>query len=139
MDALVFPVLAFDKHSFSVKRNEDDMTIVWSSLIRSGWFEELIVVDSKDRSFKVVGVTKLRGVGFLWGFNPLYGRRIKVKLDTRRSESDLSIEQLTGKLLALLRSWPGWQSRDDYEELVASIQNATSISQLIDSLSRFNV
>jgi hypothetical protein len=134
---VLFPVLAFDTASFGVRNRFYELTDVWSSLIKSGWFQGLHIVDSAGRTFLVEGVMKLGGIGFLWGFNPLYGQRVRVALDLRRRSPDLELGEIKSRLLRTLNSWSGWKSRDDFDELVACIREAESIPRLIGALRTF--
>ena len=136
---LVYPVLAFDRYSFGVKRDVEELTVVWTSLIRSGWFVGLQIADSDGKTFEVASARKLHSVGFLWGFNPLYGRRVKVELKLRQLHPSLTLEEIRSHLLALLRTYSPWKSRDDYDELLAAVSNADSISRLITALSKAGV
>jgi hypothetical protein len=131
------PILTFDRLSFGVKNRFDELTDVWSSLLKSGWFQGLHIVDSEGRTFLVERVREVGGIGFLWGFNPLYGQRVRVALDLRRRSPDLELGEIKSRLLRMLNSWSGWKSRDDFDELVACVRDAESIPHLISALRTF--
>jgi hypothetical protein len=132
---LAFPVLAIDKYAFDVRRSMEDLTVVPTPLIKSGWFQRLRILDSAGRTFEVSGVQQLHGVGFLWGWH-FYGRRVRVQIEFRKVEPDATLEEIRGDLLKRLKGWKGWQSRDDYDELLSDVKNAESVAGLIAALGR---
>jgi hypothetical protein len=135
-DSLKFPLLAMDKYSFSVKRTEDDLTVTWSSLMKSGWFDGLRLIDALGGLHIVSGVEVLHGVGLFWGFNPFYGRRVKVQLEVNRMQSGIRLDNVKADLVRLIKSWAGWKSRDDYDELLSDITGAVSMGALMESLTK---
>lgn len=139
VEELAFPLLAFDKYSFGIIRDPADLTVTWTSLIKSGWFDGLQIIDSRERGFQVTNMTVKGGVGPLWGWSrPMAGRRVRVELSIRRA-ADVTLDAIKQKLQGLLRGWHGWQSRGDYDELEAMVRDATSLRQLLEGLRQLKV
>lgn len=134
--SLAFPVLAIDKNSFSVRRTLEDLTVVWQMLIKSGWFDGLRLVDSSGTNYEVVEVRQLHGVGPFWGYTLRYGRKVRVELKLKRAEKQLGIDEIRQLLGKQMRSWHGWESRDDIEELRDEVKSASSLAALRDVLTK---
>ena len=134
-----FPLLAYDDSSFATKQNVDELGIAWTSLIESGWFEGLTLHDVLGRTFRVTAVEKIRGVGRFWGWNLLYGRRLALEVHTQLQNPQHPFAKVRRDILGLLTRRGEWRSRDDYDSLVMSVENAGSIDQLIDALSRHGI
>lgn len=131
----MFPLLAYDGYSFATKQTVDDLGIAWTSLIRSGWFDGLVIYDSLDRTFRVTRIAKIRGVGRFWGWNPLYGRRLALEIHTKLYEVQYPFSKVKQDVIGLLTQRSEWRSRDDYDSLLGSVETALSIKQLISGLS----
>jgi hypothetical protein len=99
--------------------------------LRNGWFENLSVVDSKGIKLSIAGAKKLRGVGFLWGYNIFLNQRIKVELFTKGAPTQASISDVKQLVLNSFRKWHGWASRGDFDELRDAVKNASSIPEII--------
>ena len=130
---ITFPALAIDKYSFGAKRTLEDLTVVPTPLIKSGFFRHLRIIDSAGRTFEVTGMRQLHGVGFLWGWH-FYGRRVRVQLEFRSVASAATLEEIRDELLKRLKGWGGWQSRGDFDELWSDIRNAGSMVGLVAAL-----
>jgi hypothetical protein len=130
-----FPLLVYDGYSFATEQTVDDLGIAWTSLIKSGWFDGLVIYDSLDRTFRVTRIAKVRGVRRFWGWNPLYGRRLALEVHTKLHEVQHPFSKVKQDVVELLTRRSEWRSRDDYDALLADVENASSIEQLISDLS----
>ncbi len=75
---LNFPVICFSMNLVREKTTLDSLTMCSKGALRNGYFENLSIVDSKGVRLNISGAKKLRGVGFLWGYNIFLSLRIKI-------------------------------------------------------------
>ena len=129
--SLTFPVLAFDRYVVAAFCGEIDLTTTWTPLLRSGYFRNLELVDSTGQLLRVLDARPLHGVGPLWGYKPLVGRRVRIELELSTETRIVSAEELKKRIRTLLESWEGWKSRDDYESVLARVEQAQSVSELV--------
>jgi hypothetical protein len=139
LDNLAYPVLCFSQGLARVKRSADALaTCTKPALRKGGWYEDLLVVDSTGMALRVTGATKLHGVGPFWGYNIFLNQRIKVRPHVEGPPLQLSLEDVRRRVLDSFRRWHGWSSRGDFQDLVASVETARSIPQIIERLSEPN-
>ena len=130
---LNFPVICFSMNLVRVKTTLDSLTMY----VPKGLFAEtatlktLSIVDSKGVRLNISGAKKLRGVGFLWGYNIFLNQRIKVELLTKEAPAQASITEVKELVLNSFRRWHGWATRGDFDELRDAIKNASSIPEII--------
>ncbi len=128
---LVYPVLVLYRDTLCAERTEDFLTTTTSIALRKGFFDELKIIDSNGRQYVVTKARKLHGVGPFWGYSILLNRWIRVALDLRSSGETLSVDEVRRLVLHDFQSSPNWQTRDDFEELMAAVERASTIAEII--------
>jgi hypothetical protein len=131
---MAFPVLSFSKGVVLVTRSAEELTTCRKAGLNRGWFDTLLVVDSAGRGWSMAGARKMHGVGLLWGYNVFLNQKIRVELLCARGPFDVSVEDVRGRVLKSLDSWPGWEAAGDSEELRDAITVARSIPEMISTL-----
>lgn len=128
---LVYPVLILYRDMLCAERSEESLTTTTSIALRKGFFDELKIIDSNGRQYVVTKASKLHGVGRFWGYNIFLNRWIRVALNLRSSGEILSVDEVRRLVLHNFQSWHGWQTRDDFEELMAAVERASMITEII--------
>lgn len=128
---LVFPVLHIYRGSLSPARSLELLTTTTSVALRKGFFDGLTIVDSLGKEAVVQQAKKLHGVGPFWGFNVFLNRTIRVELSLQETGRILGVEEVRALVLREFQVWHGWESRGDFDELKASVENAQSVAEII--------
>ncbi len=134
-DSLKYPVLCFSQNLVEIVETVDDLTTCSKLALKNGYFEKLLLVDSAGVGLKVRGAEKLHGVGLFWGYNCFLNQRIRVRLFLEGALAQVSVDEVKRHVFDSLKHRHGWSTRDDFDELKASIENARSISEIIERLS----
>jgi len=111
-------------------RSADDLTQSTKAALRNGYFSGQLIVDSTGKALKVGGAKKLHGVGPFCGYNVFLNQRIKVELQLDGELSQVDLSQTRERVLKALRGSQGWDAGDDADALIASVEQAKSISDI---------
>lgn len=135
-DDFKYPVIASAKGGFQhFARNADDITICSKRGWKNGFYNGLNIVDSWGNSFKVQGVKKVGYVGFLWGFNFVFGQKIRIKLNYQKVDRGLSIDEIKVKIFKALKSDRHfWNSGGTLDELITITKSSKSYKDVIKYL-----
>ena len=128
---LVYPVLVVYRDALCAEGTEESLTTTTSIALRKGFFDELKIIDSDGRQYVVTKARKLHGVGPFWGYSIFLNRWIRVALDLCSSGEILSVDEVRRLVLHNFQNWHGWQTRDDFEELMAAVERASTIAEII--------
>ena len=126
---LKYPVLRFSRGMMFAEKNADDITNCSKVALKKGFFSGQILVDSTGKVMLVKQAKKLHGVGPFWGYSFFLNQRIKVNLELEE-QTRMSIEEVRGRVLGVLRQGQEWKASNDYEDLVALVECAGSISEI---------
>ena len=128
---LLYPVLCFSQNLVRVEKSEQELTICSkTALKKGGYYEKMVLVDSKGTALNINGAKKINGVGAFWGYNIFLNQRIKVQLQIKDS-FHIQLDETKRLVLDSFEKWHGWKTREDFSELKSSITNAESISEII--------
>ena len=130
MELLTFPLLCFSEELVYVVHSAERLTTCSRVAFRSGYFRDLLLVDTTGRAIRVTGATNPR---ILWRYwrsvlfaNPL----LRVELVCASEAERCSVEDVRKRVLRSFSRWHGWSSRGDFEELRARVRQASSIAEL---------
>ena len=129
-DLLRYPVLEFSKGMIFAARSVEELEQCTKPALRSGFFKDLLLIDSGGRSLKIAGARKLRGVGPFFGFNIFLNQKIQVALTTSGPERIVGVEEVRQLVLSAIRGKQEWSSMENSDELVAIVRRAQSISEI---------
>jgi hypothetical protein len=87
-----FPVLSLSRGHFIAFRDLDALTTCGEAGLKSGFFNDLVLLDAEGYRYKVRGTRKLGPSGPFSGFRLLRSRKIKIDLDLAAPEK-LSLEE----------------------------------------------
>ena len=131
---LVYPVLCFSQNLVRVKKSEQELTTCSKTALKQGgYYEKMVLVDSRGSALNVNGAKKLCGVGVFWGYNIFLNQRIRVELQIKDS-FHLQLDEIKRRVFDSFERWHGWKTRGDFSELKSSIAKSQSISDVIDCL-----
>jgi hypothetical protein len=129
-DLLRYPVLEFSKGMLFPARGIEELEQCTKPALRSGFFDDLLLIDSGGRSLRISGARKVRGVGPFFGFNIFLNQRIQVTLTVSEPEQVLGVEEVRRLVLGAIQGEHEWNSASDFDELVAIVARAQSISEI---------
>ena len=106
-------------------------------MLRRGWYDGMLIVDSEGRAFRVTYATHLGGYGPLLGFSLTYSRRIRLGLELK-AEGTLDLADMKDAICKAMQRDPHMWEADISENGVlgwqAKVQQATNITEIIKLL-----
>ena len=120
-----FPVLGVSRGHLVSFRDEDSLTTCGEAGLRSGFFDDLVLIDADGHKYKVDRVEKLGPAGPFGGFRLLRSRRIKIALDLGAPEK-LTLAQTKQLVSGVLSESQGI----DVAAVKARIEQAESFSEI---------
>jgi len=81
ISSLVFPVIYFNKYTFNIKYDQEKLTLTTKAGLKNKLYENLTIIDSSGKQYKVKAARKLHGVGPVWGYNIFLNQKIKIELE----------------------------------------------------------
>jgi len=129
---LSFPVICFNHGMAEAVCDYDTLTTTNKLALKPrGWYHGMIIVDQDGHAIRVKSATKLHGVGPFWGYNLFFNQRIKVRLNFDDTPLHVSVEDVRKRVLSSFNQWHGWQTRDDFDELKGSVEQAATVAEII--------
>jgi len=106
-------------------RDEDSLTTCGEAGLRSGFFDDLVLIDADGYKYKVGHVEKLGPAGPFGGFRLLRSRKVKIALDLGAPEK-LTLAQTKQLISGVLSESQGI----DVAAVKARIEHAESFSEI---------
>jgi hypothetical protein len=131
IDSLQFPCLCIHKGTMFTVASADSVATTTAAALRGGLFERLNIIDSAGKEFLVKSARKLHGVGRFWGFNIFLTQRIRVALEIESTGRTYTADEVRQIVTRDFRSWHGWASREDFDQLKESVLRATSSAEIL--------
>ncbi len=128
---LQFPVVCFWRHLFRIETTAETFTTTTKAGIKNRMFDNVLVIGSNGQAVRVKSARKLHGVGPFWGYNIFLNQRIKVELTFDGEPFQMSVDDVRKRVLASFKQWHGWQTRDDFAELKAAVEKASTVAEII--------
>ncbi len=128
---LQFPVLCFWRHLFRIEKTAEAFTTTTKAGLKNRMFDNVLVIGSNSQAVRVKSARKLHGVGPFWGYNIFLNQRIKVELIFDGEPFQISVEDVRKRVLASFKQWHGWQTRDDFDNLKAAVEKASTVAEII--------
>lgn len=132
---LEFPALCFNEKIVQLVSSAAVITLCTRAALKAGWYHGLIVVGSNGTAVRIKSARKLHGVGFLWGFNVFLNQRIRVEIEADGEPFTISFEELRRMIRGCIHSWHLWSARPDFPEFRARLLGATTIREILQTLS----
>lgn len=118
----------------AVEVTESQLTQCTKTALKNEWYRGMTVIDCRGTGIKIKDAHKLRGVGLFWGYNVFLNQRIRVELKPLGDPFIVSVGEARDMVLRSFRTWHGWQSRGDVEDLQDKVEKAETIPDLINLL-----
>jgi len=132
---LRFPIIYFNRFTFYVEPSADNLIVTTTAGLKNRLFENLTIVDSNGKLYRVNDAKKLHGIGPLWGYNIFLNQKIKIELDFSPDVKDVSLLELKDMILkSFAKEKHFWESRDDFNDLIKLVKGADAIPLLIIKL-----
>ena len=125
---LQYPVVCFWRHLFRIEKTSETLTTTTKAGIKNRMFDNVLVVGSNGHAIRVKSARKMHGVGPFRGYNIFLNQRIRVALEIDGEPFELTVDEVRKRILDSFKQWHGWQTRDDFDDLKASIENAAPFS-----------
>ena len=131
-DDLTYPVLGvFPSGGLKIAATPKYLTVYTSRGLKRGHFNDLRLVDSRSKWFRVRSASKLNGVGRFSGYNLFFNQWIRVALDIEDEGRHADLEEVRAIVLKDFDSWDGWKSRGDFDVLVRRVKAARTVPDLL--------
>ncbi len=130
-----FPVLCDFRGELFTVASWESLTTTTAAALRGGLFQNLRLVDSLGKEYLVNGARKVRGVGPFWGFNVFLNQRIEVALDLEETGAVLAADEVRRWVLRDMGKWPGWETREDFQQLRDAVGAARTVAEIHQLLS----
>jgi hypothetical protein len=134
MYKLHFPVITFSGGIIELLNNYSDLTTCKKVALRNGHYHNMKIVDSLLRKFTIRDAKKIKGVGFLRGYNIFLEQTIEVKLNFDSAIIDLDIELLKRDILNSKASFALMFSGGNVKQSMKQIKEAYSFDEIINIL-----
>ena len=136
-DDLAYPVLGvFPGGGLKIAATPVYLTTYTARGLRRGHFNDLRLVDSSPKWFRVRSARKVRGVGRWGGYNIFFNQWIRVALDIEDEHREAKLEEVKGIVVADFDAWDGWRARGDFDVLLRRVNAARTVPQLLEILAR---
>jgi hypothetical protein len=133
--AINFPVLCFSQGLAEVVHDLESLTTCNKRALRQGgYYSKLWLVDSTQHRFNVKSAKELHGIGPFWGYNIFLNQKIRVELVFEGEPHKVSLDEVREAVFKSFRTWHGWSSADDFDELQSKVKNAKSLTEVINAL-----
>lgn len=136
MDAIEFPVICIKDGFIEISQNEDNLTITTKSALKNNYFINMLIVDSKNKRYKIKAVEKLHSVGPFWGYNIFLNQKIKIEILFEDYIQNISLEELKNLIFKAFRKWDGWESGGNLKEIMKEVQEANSFTEVYSVFER---
>ena len=133
-DELQFPVLCISRDTVDVFDTYDELCTCTAYALKRGYYKNMQIIDSAGICRTVSNATKIRGVGWCFGYNVFLDQTILVKLTFASPVATAAIDEVRSKVQRHLRRDHGWSSRGDFPALGSAVRSASSIRELIELL-----
>jgi hypothetical protein len=135
MNKINYPVITFDKYSFSIIQSEEELTRTTSAGLKNGLFENLIIVDNLGQCFKVINAKKSHGIGPLWGYNIFLNQKIRINLEFGSCKTEETLNSVKERILKIFKKDRYfWEAGGNLDELIQLVKESPTISELIVKL-----
>ncbi|MCC6629871.1 MAG: hypothetical protein IT340_21035 [Chloroflexi bacterium] len=127
---LKFPVICFNDSTFRVIDTQLSLTLRPSSVLKSGWFDGMLIIDCEGIAYKIRKGTKLGRSAFSW-HSLILDPIIEIDLEQEGAAYSVSLEEARNYVFASTTRWHGLEARADFDELSHQIGQAKSVADLI--------
>lgn len=133
---LKYPIIAFGKRNvIHLARNSDDLTICSRRGLKNGFYNGLLIIDIDGNNYEIENAQKIGTVGLLFGFNILYGQKLKIKLNFSSKSGKITIEEFKENILKVYKNDAYfWNSGGNLSTMKSFILNAVSFKEIIEYL-----
>lgn len=136
-DDLTYPILGvFPNGALKIAVTPAYLTTYTARGLRRGYFNELRIVDSRSKWFRVRSARKLHGLGRFGGYDIFLNQWIRVGLDIEDTHREASLDEVKEIVLKDFDSWDGWRSRGDFDVLRRRVTGAHTIPGLLEILAK---
>jgi|GEM_PF-1875278 len=128
---ITFPVICFYRHLLRIRNDWDTLVTTTTAGVGNGMFDNMLIVDSNGKAIRVKSARKLHGVGPFFGYNIFLNQRIKVELTFDSEPFQMLTDDVRKRVLNSFQKRHGWQTRGDFDELKSSVENASTVAEII--------
>ena len=102
--------------------------------LKHGYYDNMRIVDSRSRWFRVRSARKAHGVGRFGGYNIFFNQLIRVALEIEDEQREANVDEVRAIVLKDFETWDGWQSRGDFDVLSRRVTTAQTVPELLGIL-----
>jgi hypothetical protein len=135
VDAIEFPALLLHPRYGYVALSAERVTHTTRHGLSHGEYDGLLIVSRSGHAYAVAGARKVGTVGPFGGWNLFLNQRIRIELIAGAEPYRIGVEDLRSRVFESFRTWHGWESAENFEEIEARVRRATTPREIIDALS----
>ncbi len=133
MQTFDYPVAIISQEKeLQYARFPDDIFKTNTHLLKKGFFENLILIDSKGNKFKIKEAKKNRSFGLFWGISPFGYQHIIVDLEIDKTFEKLNLEEFKNYFIPIYKKDAHLYGGIVYKDDILFINNASSIQEIIN-------
>lgn len=137
VDDLTYPILGvFPSGGLKIAATSVYLTTYTARGLKRGHFNDLRLVDSRSKWFRVRSARKLHGVGRFGGYNVFFNQWIRIELDIEDEHREARLDEVRNIVLKDFDTWHGWRSRGDVDVLLRRVQAARTTPELLGILAK---
>jgi len=131
-DDLAYPILGvYPSGALKIAATPVNLTTSTARGLKRGNFNDLRLVDSRSKWYRVRSAVKLHGVGSFGGYDLFFNQLIRVGLDIEDERRDADLDEVKAIVLRDFDSWDGWETRGDFDVLRHRVQGARTVPDLL--------
>lgn len=138
IEDLIFPSLAFVKDGtlfFAMK--PQDLLICNEKGFKNGFYNDLFLVDSIGRGYKVNDVHKIKKIGILFGYDIFFEKKYVVNLVLDDQCIQFKLQDFKEKILSAIKNKSFfWNEGENLRSIYNSINNSVTFNELFEKLAK---
>lgn len=130
---VAFPIVALSVNTgLSFHRNTDDILHCSKYSLKKGAYNDLRIIDSNGKLYRVIKAEKIGTVGSFWGYDIFLDQALCVQLIARSTPEEISLADLKNEISNAMNSDKDiWNATGTLSRDLRSIQKAVSHDELL--------
>jgi hypothetical protein len=129
--SIQYPILCIGRGSILAMPSHKEFTTCTTRELKNGWYEDLLLVDSAGKGYRLSHAIMKSGAGLLGGYRP-FKRYIRVKPKVKKGPFDVSLEKLKKHILEIIEDDEAeWSEVADVKEIKKAVREADSHPALV--------
>jgi hypothetical protein len=134
LEQLTFPVLTLSQGALLVIPDKDVFSVATKHAVKSGYFEDMWLVDARGESFRVTGCEVVSEPFWRRPKTP-FGRGVRLAAFKMAPQGAQTIAAIRERAIAAIEADRStWEARGDVDRVLAALRNSNTISDILSAL-----